>query len=354
MSKVIKEIETTVISTRSVEVIAAEINNLKDQTQRMFIYNSIEMGRKLTEAKQYVPHGEWGKWLEESVDFKQSTANNLMRVFEEYGSEQLAMLGDNTKSHAFGKLSYSQAVALLAVPAEEREEFIEENKVEDLSTRELTKAIKDNQDLKKKLAESEEREKAAKAAREIVSKQNDEIHKQIRANDAKLQQLQADLEEANKSGDAKGAAKLKTELRKAEKATAESLETIAKLKAEMEEKLKASETELESKVEEKVKQREQELEAQAKQLETDLAEKLRKATEENEKQLAGMKEQLSKNNNVAAIMVKNRFETLVENFKGYLAAVDAVENAEEKKSFQDKLVKLCDMMKGTVIEKDAP
>lgn len=339
--------ETTLISTRSVEVIAAEINNLKDQTQRMFIYNSIEMGRKLTEAKQYVPHGEWGKWLEESVDFKQSTANNLMRVFEEYGSEQLALLGDNAKSQSFGKLSYSQAVALLAVPAEEREEFIEENKVEDLSTRELAKAIKDNQELKKQLVESEEREKAAKSTRELVSKKLEEAEANSLEVNKKLQQLQTDLEEANKSGDAKGAAKLKTELRKAEKATAESLETIAKLETEMAEKLKASEAELEAKVEEKVKQREQELEAQTKQLEADLAEKLQKATEESERQLSEMKEQLTKNNNVAAIMVKNRFETLVESFKAYLAAVSVVENDEEKKSYQDKFLKLCDMMKDT-------
>ena len=30
-------------------------------------------------------HGQWGPWLREEVDFSQSSANNFMRIFEEYG-----------------------------------------------------------------------------------------------------------------------------------------------------------------------------------------------------------------------------------------------------------------------------
>ncbi|TGE36258.1 DUF3102 domain-containing protein [Desulfosporosinus fructosivorans] len=33
--------------------------------------------------------GEWGKWLEESVSYSQSTADRLMKVFREYGSKLL-------------------------------------------------------------------------------------------------------------------------------------------------------------------------------------------------------------------------------------------------------------------------
>src|SRR5690606_12544295 len=105
--------EVTQVSNRSAIVIAAEINAIKDQTRKTVLFNAIEIGRRLVEAKQYVSHGEWGKWLEESVELKQSTANNLMRIFEEYGSDQLALFGDNAKSQALGNLSYTQAVALL-------------------------------------------------------------------------------------------------------------------------------------------------------------------------------------------------------------------------------------------------
>lgn len=126
---------------RTPDVIAAEINSIKEQTRKVVLYNSIEIGRKLTEAKELVPHGEWGNWLESAVDYSKSTANNLMKIFEEYGSEQITLLDDNLKSQAFGNLSYSQAVLLLGIPVEDREKFVEENNVEDMSTRELKKTI---------------------------------------------------------------------------------------------------------------------------------------------------------------------------------------------------------------------
>ena len=124
---------SNLVINRTPEVIAAEINSIKEQTRKVLLYNSIEIGRKLVEAKELVPHGEWGKWLEESVDYKKSTANNLMKIFEEYGSSQITLLDDNLKSQAFGNLNYSQAILLLGLPSEDREKFVEENKVDEMS-----------------------------------------------------------------------------------------------------------------------------------------------------------------------------------------------------------------------------
>ena len=128
---------------RTPGLIAAEINKIKQDTRKIVIYNSIEIGRKLCEAKELVPYGEWSKWLEEEVDYSQSTANNLMKIFNEYGADQISLLGDNLKSQTFGNLTYSQAVLLLGVPEVEREEFVKENNVEDMSARELKKAVDD-------------------------------------------------------------------------------------------------------------------------------------------------------------------------------------------------------------------
>ena len=151
---------------RTPEIIAAEINGIKEQTRKMVLYNSIEIGRKLTEAKLLVEHGEWGKWLETAVDYSKSTANNLMKIFQEYGSEQITLLDNNLKSQAFGNLNYSQAVLLLGIPMEERENFVKEHNVEDMSTRELEKVIKE---LKKA---EKEKEKAIKEKEEAEEKLN--------------------------------------------------------------------------------------------------------------------------------------------------------------------------------------
>lgn len=137
---------------RSPQLIAAEINNIKSQTRKMLLYNSIEIGRRLTEAKSLVDHGEWGTWLEKSVEYSKSTSNNLMRIFDEYAADQITLLDDNAKSDTFAKLSYSQAVALLGVPEEEREAFIENNDIDNMSTRELQQAIKERDQALENLA----------------------------------------------------------------------------------------------------------------------------------------------------------------------------------------------------------
>lgn len=145
---------------RTAQIIAAEINNLKDQTRKIMMINSIEIGRRLVEAKEIVGHGEWGKWLETEVEYSKTTANNMMKIFREYGAAQQNLLGDNLKSDIFGSLSYTQAVALLGIPADNREEFIEQHDIEELSTRELDKLIKQTKDLEKGLQDKEKELKA--------------------------------------------------------------------------------------------------------------------------------------------------------------------------------------------------
>lgn len=150
---------------RTPELIAAEIRNIKEKTRKVVLYNSVEIGRKLTEAKELIGHGEWGNWLENKVDYSKSTANNLMQIFKEYGADQMTLLDDNLKSQAFGSLSYIQAIILLGVPAESREEFVKDNNVEDMSTRELKRTI---QVLEKEKSEKELAIKAKNKALEEV------------------------------------------------------------------------------------------------------------------------------------------------------------------------------------------
>ena len=37
-----------------------------------------------------VKRGTWGTWLKERVDYSQSTANNFMKIYQEYGRNGLA------------------------------------------------------------------------------------------------------------------------------------------------------------------------------------------------------------------------------------------------------------------------
>ena len=177
---------------RTPEIVAAEIRQIADQTRKMVLNSSIEIGKRLCEAKEMVPHGEWAAWLEKNVDFSQSSANNFMKIYTEYGDIQGELWGASAKSQTFGNLSYSQAVALLAVPAEEREEFVKENHVEDMSTRELQEAIKARDEAIK------ERDKAKEELEEEIKSRETEIDKIIKKDLKENIKLQKDLDFANK------------------------------------------------------------------------------------------------------------------------------------------------------------
>ena len=128
---------------RSLATVTAEIRAYQDAARRMAVQYSIEIGRRLIEAKEMVGHGEWGSYLREELGFSQSTANNHMAMFRAYAADQMRLDGDNLKSQAFGNLTYTQALALLALPSEEeREAFVAEHDMAKLSTRELREELR--------------------------------------------------------------------------------------------------------------------------------------------------------------------------------------------------------------------
>lgn len=139
--------------TRSAAVIAAEINAIKSQTSGIldaaYTYakrSCFEIGKRLEEAKSTVPFGEWGEWLEKNVDYSVSTANDLMRIYREFGGEQIDMLTGKSDAEIFEGLSQSQMVALFGLPKSMRAEFVEEHREElengELSSRKLKEEIK--------------------------------------------------------------------------------------------------------------------------------------------------------------------------------------------------------------------
>ncbi|MCI6496690.1 MAG: DUF3102 domain-containing protein, partial [Anaeromassilibacillus sp.] len=140
---------------REIEVVTAEIKEIKRQAQNMALMYAIEIGRRLVEAKSVLPHGKWGEWLKCEVNFSQATANNFMKLFEEYGSAQISIFGAVSNSQTIGNLPYSKALQLLSVPAEEREDFAKEVKADEISVRELQAAIRERNEAKKKAEEAE-------------------------------------------------------------------------------------------------------------------------------------------------------------------------------------------------------
>ncbi len=153
---------------RDITVITSEINFIMERTRTTIemtaLEGSVEVGRRLHEAKAALPHGEWGKWLSEGVNFSQKTAERFMKLFEELGDEKgnARLLFSN--STALSNLPMTKVLQLLSVPAEDREDFVAENDVVEMSSRELAQAIKERDEAREEARKAREDAKAGQAA----------------------------------------------------------------------------------------------------------------------------------------------------------------------------------------------
>lgn len=165
---------------RTPDVIGAEIRGLTQQAKTMTVWFGIEIGRRLTEAKEMLEHGQWLAYLKEQTEFSRSSAGRLMTLYKKYGAAQTSLFGAEANYPTLNNLSISNALRLLAVPEDEREEFAAEHDVEHMSARELDELIKQRDEAEQRAARAEEQvqqaaDGAAKAD-EQYQKAKQELH----------------------------------------------------------------------------------------------------------------------------------------------------------------------------------
>ena len=141
-------------SERNIEAITSEILQLKNDAGNAIL----GIGQRLLEAKAILPHGEWLPWLTEQVEFSERQAQRIMKLAQEWANPT-----------ALSDLGATKALALLALPPEERQKFLSENhivdgeekSVIDMTSRELEKAVKERDEA---LHAAEEARAAAETA----------------------------------------------------------------------------------------------------------------------------------------------------------------------------------------------
>ena len=347
-------------SQRSLATVTAEIRTLQDAARRMAIEYSIEIGRKLVEAKSMVAHGEWTDYLREELGFSQSTANNHMRMFEAYGAEQISLNGATVKSQAFANLSYTQALALLALPSEEeREAFVAGHDMASMSTRELQEELRrrgemaeegtnpstadpstalmggppplragevvteDAEALERRIAELEDQLTEARSGRDVAMMQSQKAEKAA-------QQAGEDLASLKKSLDAekKAAKDLKKKLDEALKNPQVPFETLEKLRQEALEAAQAAQkAESESLEEARDKYVQAEQEASKARKEAEEASRTAEAAAKSLAALQAEKEALQKELALSApemTIFKARFERVQRDLMELLRSVDGL------------------------------
>ncbi len=221
---------------RTIEAIAGEILDAKRAGGEAIL----TIGRCLIEAKEMLPHGEWLPWLNERVEFSERTARNFMRLAREWTNRQ-----------TLADLGASKALTLLALPAEEREQFMEDHNVIDMSARQLEQAIRER-DEARKAAE------AAKAEASTAEQARAKMAEDMALLNARLTGAREDREQAVES-----AKKLEAELAELKNRPVEvAVETVADPEA-LEKARADAIAEMQAKLD-RAKERQKKAEAQAK------------------------------------------------------------------------------------------
>lgn len=173
---------------RTIEVITGDIL----EAQRKGGEAVLTIGKCLIEAKDMLSHGEWLPWLAEKVGYSEKTAQNFMRLAREFSNPQ-----------AIADLGATKALKLLALPPDEREKFVADHNVIDMTTRQLEQAIKERDEAKAAAEQAAADQRTAEQARDKMAEDMrllnaslagaQEDRKQAMENVARLEAELADL-----------------------------------------------------------------------------------------------------------------------------------------------------------------
>lgn len=178
----------TEIST--IEILAAQARALKMTIN----VNMWQLARVFVEAKQIVPHGQWGKWLEENAEVSERTAQDMMQAYKRFGGiPQIEGIG---KAKLF---------RMLPLPDGAVEQFLKENDVSNMSTREIERAVKQaraeaDAEIQKERRARMEAEQRAAAAEKAKNQPSAELRSELHNNQTRIAQQEAEIERLAKAG----------------------------------------------------------------------------------------------------------------------------------------------------------
>lgn len=161
--------------TRSMEEITASARvNMQDM-----IHRAIGLGQDCLDAKELLGHGKFLPWLKQ-LGLSSSTAANYMKVAREV-----------TPGSRLESMSYSKVLALLAAPAEEREQLAEET--EDKSAAHIKRLLSERNKALMAANSETTRANAAEADAKKFYSEIARLNTERAEMEYKLEQMKADL-----------------------------------------------------------------------------------------------------------------------------------------------------------------
>ena len=301
---------------RTIETITGEILELKRKGGQVIL----DIGRRLIEAKDMLSHGEWLPWLNEQVEFSERTAQKFMKLSREWSNP--STLAD---------LGASKALMLLALPEEEREHFMENNNVIDMSARQLEQAIRERDEAR---AAAEH----AAAERRTAEQARAKMEEDMRLLNARLAGSKEDREQAMQA-----VARLEVELAELKARPVDvAVETVVDQKAIDKARAEAV-AEMQAKLD-KARKAQKEAETIRRELEAALADTHRRLEEENR---AEKRAALGADKDVAQFEVLFiQGQELAHKMQGYLIKARGREDQTAAQGMEKAILALAELVRG--------
>ncbi len=151
LGRIIAQTMAKPVEGRTIETITDEILDAKRTGGEAIL----TIGRCLIEAKDMLPHGEWLPWLNERVELSERAAQRFMRLAREWSNPHNVV--------GFG--NFESLGAAWRCRMEEREQFVEDHNVIDMSARQLKEAIRERDEARKAAEAAKADASAAEQAR---------------------------------------------------------------------------------------------------------------------------------------------------------------------------------------------
>lgn len=113
----------------------ARLESLAEEARHYAIgatFNMLQLGRVFIEAKKLLKHGEFAAWCDSNAGCSQRTAENMMSAYVRFGNKP-----------EFTQIGKTKLFKMLTLPEGKEDQFIAENDIANMSSREVDQAIRE-------------------------------------------------------------------------------------------------------------------------------------------------------------------------------------------------------------------
>lgn len=340
------------IENKSVEELAAEANQFYAQAEavaNVALMYMAQAGARLEVIKGKLPHGEFGNWCKNNLNFSHSKADKMMKLSQKMRDEKSIF----SNSESIPNIGITKVWALLSAPEEVAEEVINNPDAAEMSTREFKEEIKRLKEEKNKL---EEEKAELENGLESEKKHSNDLSVSVRVLNNRLDIANEKIEQLKSEPIVDEEASLRNEELEAEIKRLNTLKDEAAFErdklneklAKEKEKAKA----LKKNMDEEIGKQVEAAKAEAKEEALIEARKesadIQAAYEESQRNIEKLERQLQQNSNETLIEFKIKCNLLQLDFNSALESIDAVEDPEQSNKMKMALGAVLDAMRNNI------